>query len=65
MCLGCGYLNAELTLTDRTYVCTTCGMVKNRNLNAAINLEKEAKAEMNDYICLCFAEQVDSYDLQP
>ena len=56
---------AELTLTDRTYVCTTCGVVKNRNLNAAINLEKEAKAEMNDHICLCFAEQVDSYDLQP
>jgi hypothetical protein len=38
---------------------------KNCDLNAAINLEKEAKAEMNDHICLCFAEQVDSYDLQP
>ena len=36
----CGTINAELTLTDRTYVYKRCGMVKDRDLNAAINLNK-------------------------
>lgn len=36
MCSCCGNINPKLTLTDRTYVCTTCGMVKDRDVNAAI-----------------------------
>ncbi len=40
MCSHCGNINAELTLTDRTYVCKQCGMVNDRDLNAAINLNK-------------------------
>ncbi len=34
-----GNLNVELTLTDRTYVCKKCGMIKNRALNAAIEVQ--------------------------
>ncbi len=44
MCSCCGYIHAELTLTDRTYVCKRCGTVKNRDVNAAINLEKVGRA---------------------
>ncbi len=44
MCSRCGHLNAELTLTDRTSVCTQCGMVKDRDVNAAMNREKVGRA---------------------
>jgi putative transposase len=43
-CSCCGNINAELTLTDRTYICKVCGMVKDRDLNAAINLEQVGRA---------------------
>ena len=44
MCSCCGNINAELILTDRTYLCKRCGMVKDRDLNAAINLNKVGRA---------------------
>jgi len=44
MCSRCGNINAELTLTDRTYVCKRCRMVNDRDLNAAINLNKVGRA---------------------
>ena len=44
MCSGCGNINAELSLTDRTFVCKRCGMVNDRDLNAAINLNKVGRA---------------------
>ncbi|HLI38155.1 MAG TPA: IS607 family element RNA-guided endonuclease TnpB [Streptosporangiaceae bacterium] len=37
-CSGCGAAKAELPLSDRTYVCASCGMVADRDLNAALNL---------------------------
>lgn len=37
-CSGCGYVRKELTLDERTYVCSECGLVIDRDLNAAINL---------------------------
>ena len=40
-CSNCGYINAELTLADRTYHCPSCGCTINRDLNAALNLRKE------------------------
>ncbi|MCP4397682.1 MAG: transposase [bacterium] len=38
MCSHCRNINAELSLTDRTYICHRCGMVNDRELNAAITL---------------------------
>ena len=38
-------MNLELTLTDRMYVCKTCGMLKNRDFNAAINSDKVGTAQ--------------------
>jgi Putative transposase DNA-binding domain len=36
------WLDADLTLADRTFRCEQCGLVRERDLNAAINLEKLA-----------------------
>ena len=37
-CSGCGAVKADLMLADREYVCTECGLVIDRDLNAALNL---------------------------
>ena len=37
MCSSCGSLNANLSLSDRTYICD-CGLSMDRDLNAAINI---------------------------
>ncbi|MGH3634617.1 MAG: RNA-guided endonuclease TnpB family protein, partial [Mycobacterium sp.] len=37
-CSGCGTAKAKLALSERTYVCLACGIVLDRDLNAAINL---------------------------
>jgi IS605 OrfB family transposase len=39
-CSGCGAVKAKLTLSERTYVCTACGVVLDRDENAAINLAR-------------------------
>jgi putative transposase len=41
-CSGCGWGDADLTLADRTFHCQQCGLVLDRDLNAAINLAKLA-----------------------
>ena len=43
-CSGCGWVDAELTLADRRFQCQnpTCGLVLDRDLNAAINLAQLA-----------------------
>ena len=37
-CSGCGAAKAKLALSERTYVCMECGIVLDRDVNAAINL---------------------------
>ena len=37
-CSGCGTAKAKLALSERTYVCTACGLVLDRDVNAARNL---------------------------
>jgi putative transposase len=39
-CSGCGRIDPDLTLADRTYACSGCGLVIDRDLNAAINLAR-------------------------
>jgi hypothetical protein len=45
----CGNLNAELLLTDRTYVCKQCEMIKDRDVNTAENLNRAGLARI--YAC--------------
>jgi IS605 OrfB family transposase len=41
-CSGCGSVKAKLALSERTYVCTACGLVLDRDVNAAVNLARLA-----------------------
>ena len=38
VCSGCGCIRDKLTLSERTYTCEHCGLVIDRDLNAAKNL---------------------------
>ncbi len=40
-CSNCGNIQ-EMTLSERTYICNRCGMQKNRDINASINILKRA-----------------------
>ncbi len=37
-CSGCGVVKAKLLLSERTYACNACGLVLDRDVNAARNL---------------------------
>ena len=41
LCGACGYKNDELTLKDREWVCPECGVIHDRDLNAANNIKNE------------------------
>ena len=38
ICSCCGHKNKDLKLSDRTYICPSCGYEEDRDMNAAINL---------------------------
>lgn len=40
-CSRCGHVEEDLTLSDRVYECAECGLVLDRDLNAAKNIEVE------------------------
>jgi putative transposase len=41
-CSDCGWVDDALSLADRTFCCEQCGLLLDRDLNAAINLSKLA-----------------------
>ena len=43
-CSGCGSVKAKLSLSERTYRCDSCGLVLDRDLNAAINIKVAGSA---------------------
>ena len=45
-CSSCGWYHADLQLADRVFVCQECGLVIDRDLNAARNLELLAYLEL-------------------
>lgn len=45
-CSGCGQVKQRMPLKYRTYHCLVCGLVIDRDLNAAINLEREARRHL-------------------
>ena len=49
-CSRCGEIKKDLKLSDRTYSCPICGLVIDRDLNAAINLASTARSA-ETYAC--------------
>jgi len=47
-CSSCGWINEDLTLADRAFICHDCGLVIDRDLNAAINIRNEALRMISD-----------------
>ena len=43
LCSGCGVVKTKLPLAERTYECDSCGLVIDRDLNAAVNLARYAQ----------------------
>lgn len=43
-CSKCGRVKAKLSLSERVYTCDGCGLVMDRDLNAAINIEVAGSA---------------------
>ena len=43
-CSNCGYVNRDLTLRDREWVCPDCGTILDRDLNAAENILRQGIA---------------------
>jgi len=41
LCNCCGYKKDDLTLKDRTWKCPECGIIHDRDINAAINIKNE------------------------
>ena len=37
-CSSCGYIKKDLSLSDRVWTCPQCGMTRDRDINASINL---------------------------
>ena len=46
-CHVCGHINSMLTLADREWKCPSCGIIHDRDSNAAINLEYEGTRILN------------------
>jgi putative transposase len=42
-CNVCGFINHKLTLTERSWLCPQCGAKLDRDLNAAVNIERRGK----------------------
>ena len=40
-CSACGYVNCAFTLDDRTWVCPSCDVLHDRDINAVINIKCE------------------------
>ena len=52
-CNSCGWMDADLTLSDRTFHCDQCGLILDRDLNAAINLEQLAGSSSDSQNARC------------
>lgn len=48
MCSCCGNIKQDLKLSDREYICENCGLVIDRDENAALNIEAEGLKIYNE-----------------
>ncbi|WP_239405054.1 transposase, partial [Frankia sp. Cj3] len=55
-CSGCGWRNPSLTLSDRTFTCQSCGLVIDRDMNAAVNLRNLVAGSASETVNACGAD---------
>ena len=56
-CSSCDWMNKDLTLAERVFICPDCGLVIDRDLNAAINIRKEALRLITDVPVVASSER--------
>ena len=44
LCSCCGYIKKDLKLSDRTYICSECGNIMDRDYQASVNLYNYGKS---------------------
>ena len=49
-CSKCGSIRKDLKLSDRIYHCDACGLTMDRDLNAAINIERKGIEKLKELI---------------
>ncbi|MDE0088483.1 MAG: transposase [Candidatus Poribacteria bacterium] len=50
-CSGCGHKKKNLSLSERTYHCSQCGISIDRDINAAINLKPTTAGHAESHAC--------------
>ena len=56
-CSGCGWVDEDLTLADRVFMCEACGLSLDRDLNAARNIQAEALRLITDVPVVASSER--------
>jgi len=56
-CSSCGWIHNDLTLAERVFICHDCGLVIDRDENAAINIRKEALRLITDVPVVASSER--------
>jgi putative transposase len=56
-CSRCGWANEDLTLAERVFICHACGLIIDRDHNAAINIRKEALRMVSDVPVVASSER--------
>ncbi|MFB7312953.1 RNA-guided endonuclease InsQ/TnpB family protein [Streptomyces sp. NPDC056192] len=49
-CSECGWRNPSLTLAERVFTCMQCGLIEDRDMNAARNIERHAVPTPNSQV---------------
>ncbi len=57
ICSRCGWRHDDLTLADRVFICQACGLLIDRDHNAAINIGKEALRLRTDVPAVASSER--------
>jgi putative transposase len=56
-CSCCGWVDEDLTLADRVFICEACGLSIDRDLNAARNIQAEALRLITDVPVVALSER--------
>ncbi|MEV4732780.1 IS607 family element RNA-guided endonuclease TnpB [Saccharopolyspora sp. NPDC049426] len=64
-CSGCGVVKAKLHLSERLFHCQSCGLIIDRDLNAALNLAALVERETSSASCAARLNEPDGNPRKP